>query len=173
MFQELSSDQIESVLQRRIFGHLGCHADGLTYIVPICYAYSQGRIFCRTAEGLKLKMMRENPEVCFQVEHVETMAKWESVICWGRFKELHNAEDRMNAIHVLQGRIAAKVDSDDLLQSSYWPFSISESDNDGILFCVELRQMTGRSSICKDEKRTWGARLPDIRENYFDYFEAF
>ncbi|MCF3107644.1 pyridoxamine 5'-phosphate oxidase family protein [Niabella sp. CC-SYL272] len=168
MFQELSNDQIESVLQRRIFGHLGCHADGLTYIVPICYAYHQGCIFGRTAEGLKLKMMRENPDVCFQVEHVETMAKWESVICWGKFKELSKAEDRLNAIRVLQGRVAAKVESDDLLQSSYWPFAISDSDNDGVLFCVELKQMTGRSSICRNEANRWRGRLPDTRENYFE-----
>ncbi|SDD02344.1 pyridoxamine 5'-phosphate oxidase family protein [Niabella drilacis] len=169
MFQELSRSQIESVLQHRIFGHIGCHTNGLTYVVPICYAYDQGYIFGRTAEGLKLEMMRENPEVCFQVEHVETMVKWESVVCWGVFKELSNTEDRLEAIRVLQGRVAAKIENDDLLQSSYWPFAVSDSDKEGILFCIELKQLTGRCSVCKSEMSPLRGRFPDIRENYVEF----
>ncbi|MBZ4191618.1 pyridoxamine 5'-phosphate oxidase family protein [Niabella beijingensis] len=168
MFQELSRNQIESVLQHRVFGHIGCHANGLTYVVPICYAYAQGCVFGRTAEGLKLKIMRENPDVCFQVENIETMVKWESVVCWGKFKELNSAEDRQNAIRVLQARIAAKVGSDDLLKSSYWPFAISDSDKDGILFCIELKQMTGRCAIGTNDLGTLKWRYPDARENYID-----
>ncbi|MCD2422147.1 pyridoxamine 5'-phosphate oxidase family protein [Niabella pedocola] len=169
MFQELSRSQIESILQHRIFGHIGCHANGLTYVVPICYAYDKGCIFGRTSEGQKLKMMRANPEVCFQVEYVETMVKWESVICWGTFKELSTTEARLKAIHVLQARVAAKVENDDLLKSSYWPFAIDDSDKEGVLFCIELKQMTGRCSICESNMGSLRGRFPDIRENYVEF----
>jgi len=32
--------------------------------------------------------MRKNPEVCFQLDVIENLASWRSVICWGTFEEL-------------------------------------------------------------------------------------
>ena len=37
-------------------------------------------------------MMRENPEVCFEVEQVDNLASWRSVIAWGTYEELHGSE---------------------------------------------------------------------------------
>ena len=33
-------------------------------------------------------MARANPRVCFEVDLVDNMANWRSVIAWGRFEEL-------------------------------------------------------------------------------------
>lgn len=33
-------------------------------------------------------MMRANPQVCFQLDHIENLANWVSVIIWGEFEEL-------------------------------------------------------------------------------------
>ena len=33
-------------------------------------------------------MMRENPWVCVEVDHMDNLANWRSVIAWGRFEEL-------------------------------------------------------------------------------------
>jgi uncharacterized protein len=144
MLQELNRTEIESVLKHRIYGHLGCHSNGVTYVVPICYAYKNERIFGRTSEGLKLKLLRENPNVCFQVENVDSMLKWQSVVCWGEFKELTNKDTQLQAISVLQDRVWASVERS-LEQSSYWPFDLSENKERGVLFCIELKLMTGRS----------------------------
>ena len=43
-------------------------------------------------EGMKLRMMRENPMVCFEVEHFETLDNWESIVIQGRFEELQGGE---------------------------------------------------------------------------------
>ncbi|MCH5720837.1 pyridoxamine 5'-phosphate oxidase family protein [Niabella hibiscisoli] len=147
MLRELNKNEIKNILQKMMFGHIGCHADGVTYIVPICYAYDNECIFCRTSEGLKLRLLRENPAVCFQVENIDTILKWESVVCWGTFHELSQKDERMEAIRVLQQRVLAKVDSDELLRSPYWPFALSGSKDDGVFFCIQLKEMTGRSSI--------------------------
>lgn len=32
--------------------------------------------------------MRANPEVCSQVDEIDDMANWRSVIAWGRYEEL-------------------------------------------------------------------------------------
>lgn len=89
---ELTQDEIDEVLRTEIIGHLGCHADDRTYVVPIGYVYRDNGIFVHLDDGLKVRMMRSNPRVCFQVEHIKDLANWRSVIAWGVFRELHGPE---------------------------------------------------------------------------------
>jgi nitroimidazol reductase NimA-like FMN-containing flavoprotein (pyridoxamine 5'-phosphate oxidase superfamily) len=147
MPQELNEEEIEFVLQHQLLGHIGCHADNLTYVVPICYAYDGKTIYGRTYEGMKIKMVRKNPAVCFQVESIENMSKWKSVVCWGEFEELTDFINRNKAISILQDRISAGVDSNAITHSSFWPFSISDLDHvKGIIFCIHVNKMTGMFS---------------------------
>ncbi|HWA82716.1 MAG TPA: pyridoxamine 5'-phosphate oxidase family protein [Fimbriimonadaceae bacterium] len=92
MIGELSKSEIEGVLHGNVVGRIGCHANGKTYVVPVTYAYDGDRVICHSAEGRKIKMMRDNPEVCFEVEQIQDLANWRSVIAWGRFEELHGSE---------------------------------------------------------------------------------
>lgn len=92
MLGVLNKEQIEALLHQEITGRLGCHHDGKTYVVPITYVYDDNSIIGHSAEGLKVEMMRANPEVCFEVDHMYNMANWQSVIAWGRFEELHGLE---------------------------------------------------------------------------------
>ncbi len=50
MFGTLSPQEIETVLHQQVVGRLGCHAEGLTYVVPISYGYD-GRIYLWTYGG--------------------------------------------------------------------------------------------------------------------------
>ena len=92
MIGELDAGRIEEVLRRGTVARIGCHADGRTYVVPVSYAYAGGCMWCHSAEGMKLRMMRADPEVCVEVEEVDDLANWRSVIAWGRFEELTGAE---------------------------------------------------------------------------------
>jgi nitroimidazol reductase NimA-like FMN-containing flavoprotein (pyridoxamine 5'-phosphate oxidase superfamily) len=92
MLGRLSEPEIEEVLGREIIGRVGCHADGRTYVVPITYAYNEGAIYAHSADGLKLRMMRANPHVCFEVDHMDDLANWQSVVAWGHFEELEGPE---------------------------------------------------------------------------------
>lgn len=88
---ELSRAQCEQLLRTAILGRFCCHDGGRLYVVPMTYAYD-GAVYFRSGEGTKVRMMRENPEVCLQVDHILDMANWRSVIVWGTFRELHGAE---------------------------------------------------------------------------------
>jgi nitroimidazol reductase NimA-like FMN-containing flavoprotein (pyridoxamine 5'-phosphate oxidase superfamily) len=147
MLEDLNDAQIEEILKGNLIGHMGCSANGVPYVIPICYAYSHGRIYGRTYEGKKLDMLRENANVCFQVENIENMLKWKSAICWGRFEELTDNDNRNEAVQVLQSRITAVIESDVLRQSLHWPFSITDQTSaKGIFFCIQVTKMTGRIS---------------------------
>lgn len=88
MLGELAANEVEALLASEVIGRIGCHAEGRTYVVPVTYAYSEGVVYCHSGDGLKLRLMRKNPDVCFEVEHVDDLAIWKSVIARGRFEEL-------------------------------------------------------------------------------------
>ncbi|KAA9038528.1 pyridoxamine 5'-phosphate oxidase family protein [Ginsengibacter hankyongi] len=145
MFGDLNNQAIEHLLKYQLLGHIGCHANDKTYIVPICYAYDDGCIYGRTFEGMKIRIMRENPKVCFQLEHVESMGKWQSVICWGEFEELTDKDKRDKGIKVLQNRVTAIMGDKNLLVSNHWPFALNDSDyKEGIIFCIHISEKTGK-----------------------------
>ncbi len=51
-------------------------------------------VYGHTMEGMKINMMRKNPRVCFEVDVMQNMANWKSVIAWGEFEELSSEPGR-------------------------------------------------------------------------------
>jgi uncharacterized protein len=88
----LSPAEIEDLLHTEVVARLGCHAEGRTYVVPVTYVYDGDALLIQSADGLKVRMMRQNPLVCAEVDHIEDLANWRSVIAWGRFEELVGVE---------------------------------------------------------------------------------
>ncbi|MBC7442705.1 MAG: pyridoxamine 5'-phosphate oxidase family protein [Ramlibacter sp.] len=110
MLGKLNEPEIESVLREAIVGRIGCHTEGRTYIVPISYAYEDGAVYGHSASGSKVRMMRANPSVCFEVEQVDDLANWRSVIGWGTFEEL-TGDQAAAGMRVLLARFAPLVTS--------------------------------------------------------------
>jgi len=99
---ELSRAEIDALLHERVVGRIGCHAGGVTYVVPVIYAYDGAAVYVASIEGSKIRMMRESPAVCFETdEHGET--GWRSVIAQARYEELAGA-DAERALELLAQR---------------------------------------------------------------------
>ena len=145
MLGELTAQEIEELLRYEVTGRIGCHADGRTYVVPITYAYEKGYVYCHSAEGLKLRMMRKNPTVCFEVDRVQDVGNWKSVIATGRFEEL-SGRDVIAAMDVLIsrfGEMAAPAHPSFVLRSS----GAEPPRADGrtiVLYRIHLAEKTGR-----------------------------
>ena len=69
MIGTLSPSKIEKLLRSEAIGRLGCQRDGKVYVVPLNYGYDGKFIYAHSKEGLKIGIMRENPDVCFEVDH--------------------------------------------------------------------------------------------------------
>ena len=91
MIGQLSAPEIENLLHNEVIARIGCHANGHTYVVPVTYVYDGDAIIGYSPDGLKLWMMRENPKVCVEVDHIEDASTWRSVIASGTFQELSGA----------------------------------------------------------------------------------
>lgn len=144
MFGQLTNEEIEALLKTQIVARLGLH-DSRTYVVPISYAYDGEQIYFHSLHGLKTTMMRNNPEVCIQVDEMKNMSDWNSVICWGKAKELTSREDRTRALQVLTARELPIMSSETTHLLPNWPFSsVDEKDVKGLLFSVRISEKTGR-----------------------------
>ncbi len=145
MIGKLENHEIEEVLHRQLIGRIGCHANDITYVVPISYAYDGTYIYGHTYEGMKIEMMRENPKVCFEVDNMENMANWKSVICWGEFEELTNSDERKTGIQKLLDRVLPLITSETVQITPHWPFPPTDFDRiNGIVYRIRLHEKTGR-----------------------------
>jgi uncharacterized protein len=88
--RELSPWEIDEFLRAQRIARLGCHAGGVTYVVPLIYAYEKNAVVAVTTEGRKTAMLRENPRVCVEVDEydVDGRGGWRSIIAHGTYEEL-------------------------------------------------------------------------------------
>jgi len=145
MMGKLSAVEIEEVLSSQILGRIGCSADGLTYVVPISYAYDGNYLYCHTHEGMKLSIMRKNPAICFEVDEMKNMANWKSVVVQGRFEELDDQIDRKHALDLLNKRVLPLISSQTTHLTPYWPFPPDDYKQiKGVVFRIALLEKSGR-----------------------------
>lgn len=90
---EMSSKEIQELLQQVGHGHLGCVFEGHPYVLPMHYYLQDSDIYIFTTVGMKTKYMDGNPEVCLQVEEIRDMEHWRSVVVNGRAERLTQQED--------------------------------------------------------------------------------
>lgn len=92
MLGKLNDTQISNILSSRVIGRLACTDGKQPYIVPVTYMYDGKYIYGQTNEGTKLKILRKNPNVCFETDMMTDMRNWQSVIVYGKFEELKGKE---------------------------------------------------------------------------------
>jgi nitroimidazol reductase NimA-like FMN-containing flavoprotein (pyridoxamine 5'-phosphate oxidase superfamily) len=90
--RELTPGEIDALLREQVVGRIGCHADGATYVVPVIYAFDGECVHVASIEGRKIRMMRSNPAVCFEVDEYAAPGRWRSAILDGVFEEVSGAE---------------------------------------------------------------------------------
>ncbi|TWI94756.1 hypothetical protein JN11_04537 [Mucilaginibacter frigoritolerans] len=112
MLRDLTDIQIEALLKDQLIGRLGCHSNGVTYIVPINYVYDGVNIYGHSAKGMKIDIMRQNPAVCFEVDNIKDVTNWQSVIAWGKFEEITEMAEQVTILQKLTDRIAPHIIDD-------------------------------------------------------------
>lgn len=145
MIGELNPHQIEQVLHEQVIGRIGCHADGRTYVVPTTYVYDGRSVVCHTGFGLKVQMMRENPNMCFEVEDLRHIPRWKSVVLQGHYEELRGAAADA-ALENLRQRLQAGPPSLDFMprEGSGLFAPTTHEDRAEIVFRIVIDDKQGR-----------------------------
>jgi len=110
------SIEVEAVLVEADVGRLGTCADGRPYVVPLSFAYRDGRIlFHGAAEGKKMRDIARNPWVCFEVDIAELLPaddpcnfnfRYRSVIADGSARVIEDEDERIEGLRLIVEKYA-------------------------------------------------------------------
>jgi nitroimidazol reductase NimA-like FMN-containing flavoprotein (pyridoxamine 5'-phosphate oxidase superfamily) len=145
MLGELNDIQINNVLSSQVVGRLACTDGKQPYIVPVTYTYDGDYIYGQTNEGTKLRMLRKNPNVCFEVNTMTDMRNWQSVIVYGKFEELK--DDKANkAKEILFGRVLSLMTSSTVHSQGHKETGkIDDSTRiKHVMYRIKIKKVTGR-----------------------------
>ena len=131
---------------------MGTAVDDNPYIVPMNYAYVQGRILMHThREGKKVRDITVNPRVCFEVDSGEIREgddpcgySWEykSVIAYGDARIVEDPEEKLKALRIISDKYAFG-------KSQRLTREAVERFKDLVVIEVDVREMTGKRSPVK------------------------
>jgi len=146
MLGQLNIAQIEDLLMSLPVGRIGCHADGITYIVPVNYVYDGSNLYAHSAAGMKIDMMRKNPEVCFQADAIQNLQNWESVVVWGKFEEITDIREKEHAMQMLINKVMPLMNGNDAQPSHGFTTNASDVGTgvELILYKIVIAKRTGR-----------------------------
>lgn len=146
MLGKLDEKQMAELLKRQITGRLACHHHNDIYIVPVNYVYKDGHIYAHSAQGKKIDLMRKNPQVCFEVDDIESIFRWQSVIAWGEFEEVTDENEKHQIMQGLIHRIMPFVTH----PSGHPSHGITSDEREvgtkieTIIYKIKISKMTGR-----------------------------
>lgn len=139
---------IEEVLQKAEWLELGLAGiDGWPYVVPMNFGYSDGSLILHGAMGGKrIRMLSENPKVCFQVvtdtevvrnesDPSEFSMKYRSVTGFGIVQIIGKIEEKREALKMLMHHYDGPVEP--------MPNKMLERT---LVVKVEISHMTGKNS---------------------------
>lgn len=141
-------DEIIGIIQQGEICRLGFCNDGVPYIVPMNYGYSDGRLYFHSAKaGRKIELLEKNNRVCFEIE-VDTkivqderacswQMKYRSVIGYGKLFAVDDPPKIRTGLSVIMNHYLEKED---------WSFA-DESVDKVVLLQLEIDEMTGKQSI--------------------------
>src|SRR5262245_46955090 len=86
--KELTEHECAAILATSKVGHLACARDNRPYVVPVTFAFADNHIYSFSLSGQKIEWMRQNAEVCLQVDDFKEGGGWKSVVVYGAFEEL-------------------------------------------------------------------------------------
>lgn len=114
--QEITDPKtLEAILQKATIVRLAMIDNGLPYLLPFNFGYSENCIYIHSApEGKKIDVLRQNPQVCFEVEDlVETVegeiaCKWStmyrSVVGYGNVEIVTGFEEKKRGLEIIMSQ---------------------------------------------------------------------
>lgn len=98
MITRLSEGESRALLRGRRLARLSCIAEGYPYVVPVNYVFDGESFLIHSLPGRKIEALRADPRACLQVDEIEGLLSWKSVLVYGIYQEITNAAERERAM---------------------------------------------------------------------------
>jgi len=130
------------ILNRYDVGRLGFNGEPYPYVIPMNHAYYEGKLLLHGSyKGRKIDLIKTNPLVCYEVDGPKDglspddrscHQEYESVLCYGRIREVDNVEDKRLFLSLVNQRFdKPALKHGDLERCN--------------AFVIDIHQMTGRT----------------------------
>ena len=104
--RHLTAEECKEILSAHVYGRLAFTFHDRVDIEPIHYVFEDPWIVARTGEGAKLRTLSHHPWVAFEVDEVDAMFSWRSVVvkgtCYMLDDDSSDLETRAQAIALYQ-----------------------------------------------------------------------
>jgi len=142
----LTDEEMKSVLSFIILGRIGCNDGNVTYVVPITYFFDGTDIILHSKVGMKIDIMRSNPQVCFEVDEIHSYNNWKSVIAWGKYIEVLDAKEKESLMKSFVERMLYMKMSETALPPEQFPIRLHPRDEPVpfVVYKIIIDKMTGR-----------------------------
>ncbi len=143
----MTSEEIEQLLTCSRIGRFCVSIDERPYAVPVGYAFSSGEIFFHTCtKGLKMKAVKRNSHVCFEVdESFSDASAYKSVIVTGVARILEKEKEMIPYLQKLIDKYRAPQSFDDYVSKLG---RSREKELASVRICVITpTQVTGRKFV--------------------------
>ena len=143
-FRELSAEECHSLLARHQVGRIALAHNNRVEIFPIHYVHDDGWLYGRTAAGQKLEMATHNRWVAFEVDEVDDLFDWQSVVVKGGLYLLR----KEGSAHELELYERGLKMVRTLIPETLTPQDPLPPDR-AILFRIHVDELTGRAASTK------------------------
>jgi len=143
-FRRLEPDEMQSILVRNNVGRLVFISGGEADVRPLHYVFSQSRIYGRSSPGAAF-LQQPGGRVAFEVDEVEAVFRWKSVIARGEIHRLirdgTDSEEWENAVRLLR-----RVVKNAFLEGAQDGEKTDPVPERTEIFRISIDQLTGRAS---------------------------
>jgi nitroimidazol reductase NimA-like FMN-containing flavoprotein (pyridoxamine 5'-phosphate oxidase superfamily) len=151
--EPLPEAQINQMLDLARFAHIAVVSDGDPYVGPLSFVRHENALYFRTVEGERVEALRRHPRAAVSiVEFDDATGSWESVLVRGEvaFPE-NDATDHAIVVLFLQKYrdYHAELGSGPRLDGESamgWIGSPEIAGDDAVMFSLDMREITGRTS---------------------------
>lgn len=121
-FFELTRADTAALLERNHVGRLAFSFHDRVDIEPISYVFADGYVYGRTAPGTKLTTLEHHPWVAFEVDEVQGLFDWRSVVVRGTLYTIDpSAGERDRQAHTRAVEVLRTLDPDVLTDADAAP----------------------------------------------------
>lgn len=103
----LDDEGIEQLFANSLVGRIACSSPevngGRPAIVPLAYGYDGEAAYAVGPVGQKIRIMRQQPLVSFEVDTATAEDRWQSAVAEGEYEELSSPQQREAGLHVIFG----------------------------------------------------------------------
>ncbi len=152
MIKDLSTRECLELLGANYIGRLAYIAHDSPYVIPITYYYYNRRnnsIISYSLEGHKIDAMRKKQSVSLEIDEIESVKHWKSVLVHGEYEELSGI-DAKKLLHEFSAGVKEIVNrkkGKDVAFIHEFSSKLASTQDPPVVYRIRIDKVTGKERV--------------------------